>query len=102
MPIDTPPQERPELTELRQRLHATTDDARPEAVARRRKTGQRTARENVADLVDAGSFSEYGALAVAAQRQRHSLEDLVKISPADGIVTGIGTVNADTFGEERA
>lgn len=94
--------ERPELAELRQRLHATTDEARPEAVARRRKTGQRTARENIADLVDPGSFIEYGGLALAAQRQRHSVEELVKISPADGIVTGIGTINAAQFGDERS
>ncbi|HSI53300.1 MAG TPA: biotin/lipoyl-containing protein, partial [Ramlibacter sp.] len=34
--------------------HALTEDAaRPEAVARRRERGQRTARENVADLCDA-------------------------------------------------
>src|SRR5919108_53241 len=72
---DEPPKERPELTDLRARLHATTDAARPEAVARRRKTGQRTARENIADLVDPGSFVEYGALAVAAQRRRRSIED---------------------------
>ena len=61
---------RPELAELRARLAATTDESRPDAVARRRKTGQRTARENIADLVDEGSFVEYGALALAAQRQR--------------------------------
>ncbi len=94
--------ERPELAELRARLRATTDGARPEAVARRRKTGQRTARENVADLVDAGSFVEYGALALAAQRQRHSVEELVRLSPADGLVCGVGTVNGALFGDERA
>lgn len=94
--------ERPELTELRQRLHATTDAGRPEAVARRRKTGQRTARENIADLVDSGSFVEYGGLALAAQRQRHSVEELVKNSPADGIITGIGTVNASHYGDEQS
>jgi acetyl-CoA carboxylase carboxyltransferase component len=91
--------ERPELAELRQRLHATMDEGRPEAVARRRKTGQRTARENIADLVDSGSFIEYGGLALAAQRQRHSVEELIKNSPADGLITGIGTVNASLFGE---
>jgi acetyl-CoA carboxylase carboxyltransferase component len=85
--------ERTELSELRARLAATTDDARNDAVARRRKTGQRTARENIADLVDEGSFVEYGALALAAQRQRHSIEELVRISPADGMVCGLGTVN---------
>ncbi len=79
--------------ELEERLHATTDAGRPEAVAKRRKTGQRTARENIADLVDEGSFIEYGALAVAAQRQSRSIDELVRVSPADGIVTGIGAVD---------
>jgi acetyl-CoA carboxylase carboxyltransferase component len=93
---------RPELAELRARLAATTDAGRPDAVARRRKTGQRTTRENLADLVDEGSFVEYGALALAAQRQRHDLETLARLSPADGIVCGIGTVNRALVGEERA
>jgi acetyl-CoA carboxylase carboxyltransferase component len=94
--------ERPELAELRARLHATSDEERPDAVAKRRKTGQRTTRENIADLVDEGSFIEYGGLALAAQRQRHSVEELVKLSPGDGMVTGIGTINAAAFGEEKA
>ena len=93
---------RPELQELRDKLHALSDAGRPEAVARRRKAGQRTARENLADLVDAGSFVEYGALAVAAQRQRYDAQELARLSPADGIVCGIGAVNRDLFGEERA
>ena len=60
----TPPGEpRPDLVDLRTRLSKTTDAGRPEAVAKRRKTGHRTARENIADLVDEGSFVEYGALA---------------------------------------
>jgi acetyl-CoA carboxylase carboxyltransferase component len=84
---------RPELAELRARLDATLDPARPEATAKRRKTHQRTVRENLADLVDPGSFIEYGALAVAAQRARLSLDELVKASPADGLVAGIGTIN---------
>jgi acetyl-CoA carboxylase carboxyltransferase component len=96
------PDVRPDLAELRERLEATTDSGRPEAVAKRRATGQRTARENIADLVDEGSFVEYGALALAAQRQRHSIEHLVRVSPADGIVCGIGTVNGAHFGEHRA
>ena len=52
----------------------------------------RTARENIADLCDDGSFVEYGALAVAAQRQRRSAEDLMANTPADGLVGGLGTV----------
>ena len=43
---------RPDLEETYQRHACTSDENRPEAVARRRKTGQRTARENIADLCD--------------------------------------------------
>jgi acetyl-CoA carboxylase carboxyltransferase component len=93
---------RPELAELRARLAATADDGRPEAVARRRQRGQRTARENIADLVDDGTFVEYGALALAAQRQRHSIDELVALSPADGIVCGMGMINRAQFGDDRA
>ncbi len=83
---------RPDLAELRTRVGATLDPARPEAVARRRKTGQRTARENIDDLIDAGSFSEYGGLALAAQRARHSTPELIAVSPADGLITGTATI----------
>jgi acetyl-CoA carboxylase carboxyltransferase component len=96
------PPERSDLSELRARLHATTDEARPDAVARRRKIGSRTTRENIDDLVDEGSFVEYGGLALAAQRQTRSLDDLVKVSPADGLVCGIGTVNRATFDDDAA
>ncbi|MFN3582190.1 MAG: carboxyl transferase domain-containing protein, partial [Pseudomonas sp.] len=93
---------RADLGELLE-LHANlTDERRPDAVARRRKTGQRTARENLADLLDDDSFMEYGGLALAAQRSRRSHEDLLKMSPADGLITGIGTVNAELFGAEAA
>ncbi|HEY5950162.1 MAG TPA: carboxyl transferase domain-containing protein [Kofleriaceae bacterium] len=84
---------RPDLAELRARADATLDAARPDAVARRRKTNQRTARENIADLVDAGSFAEYGGLAVAAQRARHSIDELVALSPADGLIAGTATID---------
>src|SRR5581483_1861293 len=69
------------------------DEARPDALERRRATGQRTARENVADLVDPGSFVEYGPLVIAAQRRRRELDDLICRTPADGLVGGVGTVN---------
>ena len=55
---------RPDLAEVHARHAVTLDDARPDAVAKRRKTGQRTARENVDDLCDPGSFVEYGQLAL--------------------------------------
>jgi acetyl-CoA carboxylase carboxyltransferase component len=93
---------RPDLEKLRDRIAATHDAARPEAVERRRTTSQRTTRANVADLVDEGSFIEYGGLALAAQRRRYPLDELIRKSPADGIVCGVATVNAATFGAERA
>jgi acetyl-CoA carboxylase carboxyltransferase component len=84
---------RPDLHGVQQRHAFTQDVNRPEAVARRHEHGLRTARENIADLCDAGSFVEYGALAVAAQRSRRTEDDLVRNTPADGMVTGIGSVN---------
>lgn len=94
---------RPDLAELLgRRRRASEDTARPEAVAKRHASGLRTARENVADLCDPGSFSEYGALTLAAQRARRSVEELIEKTPGDGIVTGIGTVNTAAFGEEAA
>ena len=72
---------RPDLAESIARHAITLDENRPEAVARRRKTDQRTARENIADLCDPGSFIEYGALAVAAQRRRRALDDLIRNTP---------------------
>ena len=93
---------RPDLQRVLDRHAFTADAARPEAVAKRHAQGGRTARENIADLCDAGSFIEYGALAVAAQTRRRSMDDLIANTPADGMVTGIGTVNAGDFGAERS
>ena len=90
---------RPDLAEVNTRLAFGLDENRPEAVAKRRKTGQRTARENVADLVDEGTWVEYGALVIAAQRQRRKKEDLIARTPADGMVAGIGRINGELFGE---
>ena len=87
------PAERADLRKLQERLAFTQDAARPEAVAKRHALGLRTARENIADLCDADSFVEYGALAVAAQSRRRSADDLMRNTPADGMVTGIGCVN---------
>ncbi|MFY0614470.1 MAG: carbamoyl-phosphate synthase large subunit [Hyphomicrobiaceae bacterium] len=93
---------RPDLAELLERRAATRDANRPDAVARRRRTNQRTTWENIDDLVEAGSFVEYGPLVVAAQRQRRTLDDLMKRSPADGLITGVGKVNGDLFGDPDA
>jgi acetyl/propionyl-CoA carboxylase alpha subunit/acetyl-CoA carboxylase carboxyltransferase component len=93
---------RPDLAAVIERHRATLDASRPAAVARRRKTGQRTARENVDDLLDAGSFIEYGGLVVAARRKRQSLEKLIEQTPADGMVMGLGRVNGARFGDDAA
>ena len=93
---------RADLAALVERRAALLDSARPEAVARRHDRGRRTTRENLADLCDPGSFVEYGGLVVAAQRRRRSTEDLIAHTPADGLVTGVATVNAPTFGPEAS
>lgn len=90
------------LETMRDRHAETLDEARSEMVAARRGRGMRTARENIADLLDPGSFLEYGALAVAAQRRRYRPLELRRKSPGDGVVTGLGTVNAGHFGAHRA
>ncbi len=93
---------RPELEELRIRVAATLDEGRPAATERRHAGGRRTARENIEDLCDPGSFEEYGGLVIAAQRARRSTDDLVANTPADGLVAGIGRVNGDLFDNERS
>ena len=93
---------RPELAELRARVAGTLDGGRPAATQRRHDGGRRTARENIEDLCDPGSFEEYGGLVIAAQRARRSTEDLVANTPADGLVAGIGQVNGDLLGKERS
>jgi acetyl-CoA carboxylase carboxyltransferase component len=90
---------RRDLAELLERRRLLEDAARPHAVDRRHASGKRTARENVSDLCDEGSFVEYGALAMAAQTSRRSVEDLRANTPGDGLIGGIGTVNGDVFGE---
>jgi acetyl-CoA carboxylase carboxyltransferase component len=93
---------RPDLAEVLHRQGLTLDAARPDAVVRRRKTGQRTTRENVADLCDEGSFVEYGSLAIAAQRSRRPVQELIERTPADGMVAGFGRVNGDLFADDAA
>ena len=92
---------RPDLIEVIDRHSFGLDERRPEAVARRQQKNQRTARANVKDLCD-DRFLEYGALTIAAQRQRRSMDDLISKTPADGLIAGIGSVNGSLFGENKA
>ena len=93
---------RADLREVIERHAFTLDANRAEAVAKRHALGLRTARENIAALCDDASFIEYGALAFAAQRSRRSLDDLIANTPADGMVTGIASINATHFGPEAS
>ncbi|MCH7744449.1 MAG: ATP-grasp domain-containing protein, partial [Chloroflexi bacterium] len=93
---------RPDLAETYARHAYTFDENRPEAVAKRYARGFRMPRENIAQLVDEGTFKEYGSLVVARQHQRYTDEELRKNTPADGLVAGIGSVNGKYFTPDRA
>jgi methylmalonyl-CoA carboxyltransferase 12S subunit len=90
-----PSEERDDLRELRERAELTEDASRPEAVEKRHASGSRTARENLADLIDPGSFVEYGRFAIAAQRGRRELKELLERTPADGFIGGTATVEGE-------
>ena len=92
---------RADLEQLRVRQELLRDESRSESVAKRHAKGQRTARENVADLIDDGTFVEYGGFGVAAQRSRRSEDDLIANTPADGLITGLAKINSKIFGTER-
>ena len=101
------PSVRADLQTVIDRLAYTQDAQRPDAVGKRRALGLRTARENIADVCDTDefgntSFLEYGALAIAAQRARRTHDDLIASTPADGMVTGIASINGDLIDAERA
>jgi acetyl-CoA carboxylase carboxyltransferase component len=90
------------LAELLRRRRLTEDSARPEAIERRHASGGRTARENFEDLADPGSFVEYGRFAIAAQRGRRELQELIERTPADGLVAGTARVNGRLFNDRAA
>ena len=93
---------RPDLQEALDRKEASHDKNRPEAVKKRYGTGHRTARENIEDLCDEGTFLEYGSVVIAAQRRRRTEEDLIKNTTGDGMVCGLGHVNGDLFSDENS
>jgi len=97
-----PSQQRSDLAEVNARHAKGYDESRPGAVAKRHKRNQRTARENIADLIDEGSMVEYGPLVIAPQRRRRELQDLIDNTPADGMVSGVASVNGELFSPEAA
>jgi acetyl-CoA carboxylase carboxyltransferase component len=90
-----PTPDRDDLAELQRRRELTEDAARPEVVSKRHDRGGRTARENVDDLIDEGSWVEYGRYAIAQQRARRSRDDLIANTPADGLVAGTAAVDGN-------
>src|SRR6202035_2722554 len=102
MPEPDQPSTRPDLAETLRRRNLIRDESRGDVVAARHASGRRTARENIDDLSDPGSFVEYGGLAIAAQRGRRSIDDLISRTPADGLIAGTARVNSTLVGEERA
>jgi acetyl-CoA carboxylase carboxyltransferase component len=93
---------RADLAQLLERRGLLLDSARPEAVATVHSRNRRTARENLDDLCDEGSFVEYGGLVVAAQRRRRPIEELIARTPADGLIAGIAKVNGSEIPPERS
>ena len=93
---------RPDLKEVLDRRARAFDAARPKAVARRRATGQRTARENIDDVCDPGTFVEYGSLVLSARRRTVPMEQLIDELPADGLIMGLAQINGDHFPEEKS
>ena len=93
---------RADLAELQARLARTQDAQRQEKIGKRHNQGYRTARENIADLCDEGSFVEYGQLTVAAQRLRRDMDDLIDNTPADGLVAGFGSINGAQFDDDTS
>ena len=92
-PAEVPPDAaRADLEAVRERHAIGLDPARPDATARRHERGRRTARENIAELLDEGTFVEYGPLIFAAQERRRSREELITRTPADGLVAGVGEI----------
>ena len=79
---------RDDLAEVNEWTARTLDAAHPDAVHALHVTGRRTPRENLDDLIDEGSFREFGPPAAG--------------SVEGGTVMGMGTVNANTVGETNA
>jgi acetyl-CoA carboxylase carboxyltransferase component len=86
---------RADLAAVRARHELGLDAARPKAVERRRERRRRTARENLAELVDEGSYVEYGPLLFAAQERRRPKQELIENTPADGLVAGVAEIDGN-------
>ncbi len=92
---------RPDLAEVERRRALTTDQARAEVVAIHHAKDRRTARENILDLCDPGTFVQYGPLGVG-QGLQGNVDELLGYAPSDGMVMGLGQINGEQFGLEKS
>jgi acetyl/propionyl-CoA carboxylase alpha subunit/acetyl-CoA carboxylase carboxyltransferase component len=95
--INTP---RESCVKLHLRKQQLLDINRKDKIAKRLQQGKLSARQVIEQLVEPDSFREYGALVIAAQRQRRSIKELEELSPGDGLITGIGQIRSSTENEK--
>src|SRR5215467_306901 len=75
---------------LRKKKEAAQQGGGHERLVKQREQGKLTARERIDALIDSGSFEEFGLF--AQHRQVHfGMAD--KEFPADGVVTGAGSID---------
>jgi acetyl-CoA carboxylase carboxyltransferase component len=86
----TPSILRPLVDDLRERREKARAGGGPERIERQHEAGKLTARERLALLIDAGTFTELGLHAQPHFSQR-AMEGIQ--APADGVITGYGKVN---------
>ena len=86
----TPTILRPLVDDLRERREKARAGGGPERIERQHEAGKLTARERLALLIDAGTFTELGLHAQPHFSQR-AMEGIQ--APADGVITGYGKVN---------
>ena len=96
---------RADIAEIQHFRKFTTDEVRTEATAKRHDAGKRTARENILDLCDPGTFFEYSPLTTATRfpdDTAEQLEERLIKTAADAMVMGVGRVNSDIVGKDNA
>ena len=86
-PSDAAPDLRARTEDLLARRRRHLEMGGPERVARQHAAGKLTVRERIDRLFDPGTFTELGLL---AHHQSTSPQMQGKVTPADGVVCGVG------------
>ncbi|GAC1409978.1 MAG: carboxyl transferase domain-containing protein [Actinomycetota bacterium] len=84
------PDLRGHTAELKERRAKHIAMGGPEKIARQHSLGKMTVRERISRLFDEGTFVEYGLL---GHHQSSSPQMQGKFTPADGVVTGVGSID---------